>query len=547
MEARVAISTLAVGGVNYALAARQALASCLEQTPFEIHLSCEQAHVSLLPRSPRIQLHPLDFAARFRADGFLAKLHALRSCLSQCDAEIILHLDADAVLRLPLRCEDLERALGSHGLAMVEQKAITGSTMSRADFLQHYIQHALAYIAPAETPPSLDAFRFFNSGVILFRREELRAFLDWAEARLSALPAHHEVGIHMIADQDYLQVWANNVRPGSCAELPWFWNHCAHWDDGFPREEALVAHLSNFCNGPTLDSIAQLRQLRQKPEPADAPAADVTFIVVTHNSARHLAHCLDAIEEVGARTLLVDNASSDGTLEIAARPGVQILRNPTNEGFAAAANRGTAQATSRYLCFLNPDCSVTPEVVASALAELQINPRALAVPNYVDWDGRRVPGRQPGYSRRKLIADIADMHGRVDFVQWMRAFPGYDDTRWHWPLAACLFVTREWFEALGGFDTRYFCYMEDVALGLRAARAGGETVALPETVLHLRTQGAEVDSARRIELLDTARIQFAEARYGRLFAASLRLLQKRLQSQRKAPRAVPQPATALAS
>ena len=66
----------------------------------------------------------------------------------------------------------------------------------------------------------------------------------------------------MISDQDYFQVWTNNLYPGSCRELSWEWNHCEYWDTGFPRTGARIAHFSNFCNGPARDTAARMRALR---------------------------------------------------------------------------------------------------------------------------------------------------------------------------------------------------------------------------------------------------------------------------------------------
>ena len=88
--------------------------------------------------------------------------------------------------------------------------------------------------------------------------------------------------------------------------------------------------------------------------------------------------------------------------------------------------------------------------------------------------------------------------------------------------------------------------MEDVALGLAAARVGVETVALPGTILHLGTLGAEIDSVTRVQLLDSARIKFAKFRHGPIFAAFLRLLRRCLQ-KRKVRKDPPRPVAATAS
>jgi hypothetical protein len=89
---------------------------------------------------------------------------------------------------------------------------------------------------------------------------------SWTPSRIDLSEAghvDHQVGMHMIADQDYLQYWVHNLKPGSCILLPWYWNHCRHWAEGFPRPGARVIHFSNFCNGPDQDIIKQMRKFRR--------------------------------------------------------------------------------------------------------------------------------------------------------------------------------------------------------------------------------------------------------------------------------------------
>jgi hypothetical protein len=116
--------------------------------------------------------------------------------------------------------------------------------------MDHFVRHSVAWIAPEAPLPGLDAFRFFNSGVVIGRREAWEELCLWATSAIERTGPAHTVGEHMIADQDYVQVWASCIRPGSFRTLGWEWNHCEHWDDGFPRVGARIAHFSNFTFGP---------------------------------------------------------------------------------------------------------------------------------------------------------------------------------------------------------------------------------------------------------------------------------------------------------
>lgn len=535
-ERTVAICMLAIGKPGYALAAREAVTSFLRNTDFEIYIVTDRFSAPILPPSPRIHLNLLDTARQeYRADGFLAKFDALAWCLGQSSAEIIIQVDADTILLRPLAAAEVSTALGEQRMAMVEQTGIAGSGMTPGDFQEHYSKRSLAFIDGSAAAPPAISFRYFNSGVVLAFRDELQLLLEWVAARRLLLPADHSVGAHMIADQDYFQVWANSVVPDRCASLSWQWNHCGHWDTGFPRRDALIAHFSNFCNGPEFETVLAMHNLLAEGPDflAEGPAgplldnaatgqpADLAFIIITYNSSKIIGYCLDALPDQH-EIIVVDNASTDETLDHVTHEGVTTIRNKNNEGFAAAANQGAAAASAKYLCFLNPDCLVTSAAVEAALSTLRRKPDAMIVPDYVDWHGGVTAGRQPGYSRLKLTADLLDNNGMAKWARRLRRLPFYHDHKWSWPLAAALFVRRETFHAIGGFDERYFCYMEDVAVGFEMARRGLEIVELDHVLPHLGQRGADIPTSVRISLIDNARLKFAELHYGRAFAATLR-------------------------
>lgn len=522
-----AVSILAIGKIGYILAARQSINALLARTDFDIYVTTDAAGRAFLPRSSRVHIHLMELSPVHRADPFIGKFAAIENCLSHSSEEIILALDADTVVLAPLADADLAGALGPYELGMVEQTAIVGSEMGRQQFFEHFVQHSLAFLQPDAVAPDAVDFRFFNSGVVVARRHGLRAFLDWALALRAARPPEHQRGAHMIADQDYFQVWANTVRPGCTAELCWVWNHCDKWDPGFVREGARIAHFSNFCLGPDMGSAVEMRRLAGSGDGSRdvAPAAeDVAIVIVTHNSATAMAVCLDPLLELGYPVIVVDNASADDTLSICAVPGVELVRNATNIGFGAAANQGARLARATTLCFLNPDSLLTREAVEAALACLTSQPQSLAVPELVEWDGARHPGRQPAYSVVRLFADILHAHGVVRLAAVLFAQAERRPADWYWPIGACIFIRRERFFDVGGFDLRYFCYMEDVQLGREIYRRGGEVVLLPVALPHFGARGAHVTPDRRRQLINSARVSYARANHPAPVAAALGLL-----------------------
>lgn len=258
-----AFCTMIHGRKSYHQSGNQTVRSLLRYARFPIYVATDKPKRLPASRHRRCRLHRIEpFPAGIsRGQRFLAKFQALRWAIEHGCEDVVIYVDADALLARPLTMGMVRRAMGDRNMAMVEQTTVTGSGMTRADFLRHYQDHSLDFLAQGEAPPPMADFRYYNSGIVLARRQEWMEFLDWAVNLLERLPEHHSVGEHMIADQDYFQFWTNNQRPGTCADLPWYWNHCEHWDQDFCRPGVLFAHFSNFCLGPGGETPARMEPL----------------------------------------------------------------------------------------------------------------------------------------------------------------------------------------------------------------------------------------------------------------------------------------------
>lgn len=253
------------GDPAYARVARVAAASLLADSDLEVLVVHGGGPVEAWPRHRRLHRQVIDCSAAdsHRARRFLLKFRAIESCLARFDVPWVVNLDADVVLARPLRGQDIGTTLAGAGLGMVEQTCIRGSTMDRAAFLDHYRTHSLAAIAPRAPVPSLDTFRYYNSGVVVASSEALRDLVGWARHTIADHVGNYQIGEHIITDQDFFQYWANQLHPDSVRVLPWYWNHCEHWDEGFPRRGVLFAHFSNFCLGPARSTEKRMRRLRR--------------------------------------------------------------------------------------------------------------------------------------------------------------------------------------------------------------------------------------------------------------------------------------------
>ena len=231
------------------------------------------------------------------------------------------------------------------------------------------------------------------------------------------------------------------------------------------------------------------------PSPPGDP--DLVIVIVCHDDREDLARCLERLFEEAPKSthqvVVVDNASTDGTVELINRrwPDVLILENPTNLGFARAVNRGIRTTSSEFVLLLNPDTLPNGRVVDALAATLRAEPDAAAVgPRIVDGAGSPEIswwshlGPLTEWSLRRLRhayeRGVPRATQRVEQLTSRRRDVG-------WLTGACLMVRRQAAIAAGLMDETYFLYFDDVDLcaGLRAG--GGRILFRPDAqIVHLR-------------------------------------------------------------
>ena len=186
----------------------------------------------------------------------------------------------------------------------------------------------------------------------------------------------------------------------------------------------------------------------------------VQAIVVAHDSASQLRTCLEALAANGVPALVVDNASADRSAELAESMGASVLRLPANEGYGRANNRGVEVSRAEYVLLANPDVVLDPGAARELHDAARRYPGAgLLAPRIVEPDGRVF------WQPRSLLAPyLPNPRGR-------RATPDGDCCA-PFLSGACLFVRRDLFVRIGGFDPAIFLFYEDDDLCRRVADAG---------------------------------------------------------------------------
>ncbi|MEN3615609.1 glycosyltransferase family 2 protein [Plantactinospora sp. ZYX-F-223] len=251
---------------------------------------------------------------------------------------------------------------------------------------------------------------------------------------------------------------------------------------------------------------ARARYDATAPVPAGAAVppsgAVATAVLVTHNSARHIAAALAPLLRAGLAVRVVDNASRDGTVALLARefPAVEVIANARNVGFAAAVNQAIAGCDSDVVLLVNPDCVLPVGTAWTLLGYLDSHPTVGIVgPRLLDHQGRVAISAHPFEDLTSVL--LSRFGGSLVPVRLRRLVSGarrrsaYDACRQpsgpasvDWLSGACLAIRRALLTELGGLDESYFMYYEDEELCLQARRRGVEVVLLP-TVSATHTGG----------------------------------------------------------
>jgi GT2 family glycosyltransferase len=210
----------------------------------------------------------------------------------------------------------------------------------------------------------------------------------------------------------------------------------------------------------------------------------VAVVVVNLNGAAVLDRCLAALRRQTvrpARTIVVDNASTDGSADglESRHPGVEVVRLAGNVGFAAANNLAVSRAADcDWIALLNPDAFPEPAWLERLLAASQ------AHPEFSFFGSRLLSADDPEtLDGTGDVLHVAGMAWRRDHgtpTAGTRTAPEEIFS----PCAAAALYRRDAWQEAGGLDERFFCYFEDTDLSFRLRLAGHRCLYVPDAVVH---------------------------------------------------------------
>ncbi len=211
---------------------------------------------------------------------------------------------------------------------------------------------------------------------------------------------------------------------------------------------------------------------------------EVSIIIVVHNSTDVLGQCLRSIANQrpeSCEVIVADNASQADSHAIIQEtyPTARFVWLSENLGYGAGCNAGAAIARGDYLAFLNPDTAVDPDWLRPLIAALAADPTVGAVTPKI------VLMNDPG----TINTCGNDVHfvGFPSCHRWGEKAAEVQEPAEVTSISGAAFVIeRQLFQRLGGFDPRYFMYLEDTDLSWRLRLAGFRCRYIPQSVVRHR-------------------------------------------------------------
>jgi GT2 family glycosyltransferase len=195
----------------------------------------------------------------------------------------------------------------------------------------------------------------------------------------------------------------------------------------------------------------------------------IDVVVVAYRSRDELRECVEPLcGRAGISVFVVDNDCPEHSTETVADLPLTVVEMGRNAGFGAGCNAGAAKGTGEAILFLNPDARMSPDDVHRLAARLEqhaeigaAGPWTLETTGETQLSVRRFPALRSAFSEAVFV------HHLFPRASWSTELvaTGYDQAREvDWLTGSALCVRRSAFEAVGGFDERFFMYSEETDL-----------------------------------------------------------------------------------
>jgi len=241
-----------------------------------------------------------------------------------------------------------------------------------------------------------------------------------------------------------------------------------------------------------------------------------SVVILNYNVKYFLDACLQSvlrsIEGKNAEIIVADNNSTDDSKAYFKDkyPQVKFLWFDNNSGFATAYNKSVQQAKGEFLLILNPDTLVSEDVLDALDRFAQSHPDfGIIGGKMLDGTGNFLPESKRGIPTPIVaFSKLTKLYKLLNFSPFNKYYALHLAENQNGEVdiltGAFMYIKKENYQAIGGFDERYFMYGEDIDLSYTMLKSGKQNYYLPDAkIIHFKGESAVKDSTYFKRFLDT--------------------------------------------
>lgn len=262
---------------------------------------------------------------------------------------------------------------------------------------------------------------------------------------------------------------------------------------------------------------------------------DVSIIIINYKTYALTKQCIESVllhtQSIDYEIILVDNCSGDESSKKLRSdfPKITIIENSENIGFGRANNVGISQAKGKYILMLNSDTILTQNAIYEMFSFMEGNLEYSACGcNLVDGNGNN------SYS----FGNLPTLTMEFFKIKFRRYFPVYYKNRLSegqtikdgtpnnvgYISGADIFIKKDVFDNLGGFDKKIFMYFEETDLFARMHKIGLKSCVLPHTqIIHLEGGSVKNANVNKFKIFETSRMYYYHKHHSGLYCFLVKL------------------------
>ncbi|QEC68363.1 glycosyltransferase family 2 protein [Panacibacter ginsenosidivorans] len=264
---------------------------------------------------------------------------------------------------------------------------------------------------------------------------------------------------------------------------------------------------------------------------------NLSVIIVSYNVKYFLEQCLCAVERaianIRSEVIVVDNNSSDGTVEYLQQkyPWVNFVCNEKNEGFAKANNKALSKCNGEFVLYLNPDTIIPENILVDSLAFFKTHNDAGAIGvHMIDGRGVFLPESKRAYPSPLVaffkLSGLSALFPSSGFFN-KYALGNLDKNTIHEVdvlSGAFMMVRKSILQELSGFDESFFMYGEDIDLSYRIQQLGKKNYYLGNlNMIHFKGESTGNSKRKHTRIFYNAMNVFVTKHYTGINAWALKI------------------------